>query len=298
MSNDDDIALTIDNESPLGTPTPSPTIPLNRRRAKRASPPRRAYNYYRTTSHLLTALCLAVGALFALASHRHARLPTAHEVLTPLKNDPVQSPTSRTPFNFTFAGRTYRVTPLAEYELYGTVVTHNNPTGWGDIYHDDTSVDVKDLCVIWGDNARSALVRSMTFWSESWTCNAKADTEDQFDAFSMTELSNNHLLPATPAIHRAISDTTRGDQIHLRGMLVSYSPREAPEQVRMSSLVRTDQGDGACEVIFVESFELLRRVSATWENIYRTSKMALGFMLAIKLLTFLAFPYFEYRAGL
>ncbi len=46
--------------------------------------------------------------------------------------------------------------PVADFELWGLVVSHNNPTAFYDIYHDRNSVDTRDLGVIWGENLRSA----------------------------------------------------------------------------------------------------------------------------------------------
>ena len=56
-----------------------------------------------------------------------------------------------------------------------------------------------------------------------------------------------------------------GDQIHLKGMLVNYTdPASWKGFWRRSSLSRTDGGNKACEVVFVESFEIMKRGTPGW----------------------------------
>ena len=58
-------------------------------------------------------------------------------------------------FDFTYKGQRVEVEPVADYEMWGLVVSHNNIKSIADIYHDSSSVDTKDLCVVWGDSLRN-----------------------------------------------------------------------------------------------------------------------------------------------
>jgi hypothetical protein len=40
---------------------------------------------------------------------------------------------------------------------------------------------------------------------------------------------------------------------------------------RGSSTVRTDRGNGACEVVYVTEFEILREANAAWRTLYKLS---------------------------
>jgi len=62
--------------------------------------------------------------------------------------------------------------------------------------------------------------------------------------------ANMHLIPANPDIKSQLLRTRVGDRIELHGYLVRV---DHPSGWRWkSSLSRTDEGGGACEVIYVE----------------------------------------------
>jgi hypothetical protein len=51
---------------------------------------------------------------------------------------------------------------------------------------------------------------------------------------------------------------------------------------RNSSLVRTDTGNGACEVVFVEEIEVLKLGNAPWRKAAQASGWAALILLAIR----------------
>ena len=68
--------------------------------------------------------------------------------------------------------------------------------------------------------------------------------------------SNMHLIPANDAVESRIESARRGHIVRLRGKLVRAT---APDGWRWnSSLTREDTGNGACELVLVESFEIVR----------------------------------------
>jgi hypothetical protein len=69
-----------------------------------------------------------------------------------------------------------------------------------------------------------------------------------------------------------------GDQIRVKGYLVDYTTYKdgQPAGTRVSSEVRTDTGNGACEVLFVESFDVIRSTGQGWRL---GLKIALGCLL-------------------
>lgn len=66
-----------------------------------------------------------------------------------------------------------------------------------------------------------------------------------------------------------------GDQIHFSGLLVNYRDVRAPDYWRNTSTVRTDTGDGACEVVFVKDLQILKAETHRWYKLFRTSALAL-----------------------
>jgi len=185
----------------------------------------------------------------------------AADVLAPLRWDPIQTETTRRPFSFDYAGEIYNVEPVANYELWGLVVSHNNPDGFGDIYHDDKSVDTRDLCVIWGWNLQNDDFHRVEFDSGSWTCYFRNPGGVEFDPSS---LSNNHLITNSQSIRDQIDDVRIGDQIHVVGSLVNYQAASYPQFWRRSSTTRSDEGNGACEVVFVDQIEVLASGTPFW----------------------------------
>lgn len=198
------------------------------------------------------------------------RLP-GHGYMDPsLQQSPIQEDISAPPFSFEYMGEIYNVQPMARYEMWGLVVTHNNTTGFLDIYHDETSVDTKDLCLIWGNNLETSDYKKMSFESGAWTCFYQYPFGVEFFP---NALSNNHLITADDAVRETIGEVRIGDQVHVKGMLVKYQAESFPEFWRTSSMVRDDTGDGACEVVYVESLEILKRGAAIWHSVFHLGRL-------------------------
>ena len=72
-----------------------------------------------------------------------------------------------------------------------------------------------------------------------------------------TEIKNNsancHLIPASNNLLKVIKKIKKGDTIRIKGLLVDVSFENKRPYVWKTSLVRDDDGAGACETIYVES---------------------------------------------
>ncbi len=83
------------------------------------------------------------------------------------------APDPTPPFWIETAGQRYRGKPLFDYSLEGVIVSYHEADGFTDIWHHEKWLDflnIRDLCVIWGDNVSSGVYRNMTFDNDSWTC--------------------------------------------------------------------------------------------------------------------------------
>ena len=78
----------------------------------------------------------------------------------------------------------------------------------------------------------------------------------------MDQLSNNHLISADERVRERVQDIRIGDQIRVRGSLAGYSSPGVNK--RGTSTTRTDTGDGACETIYVERFDIVRAATSYW----------------------------------
>ena len=72
----------------------------------------------------------------------------------------------------------------------------------------------------------------------------------------------------------------RATRSRFKGWLVSYGVKGAP-YARGSSTVRNDRGNGACEVVYVTEFEILREANPVWRSLYRLSLVLGGLALAV-----------------
>jgi hypothetical protein len=231
--------------------------------------------------------------LFWISGRYSVRLPEPRELLPAVGLPPVQSADVLPIFEFDWRSESFTVTPQAKYEITGLVVSHNNVGGIGDIYHSADAVDLKDLCIVWGTTALEGHYREVLFWSEPWSCHYTSKGGE--DSIDPSELSNNHLLAGTPAIAETIRGIRVGDQVRASGYLIDYSPKDSPESLRRSSLVRDDTGDGACEVVFVTSFSLLKAANRGWRTTQTVSYYILLLTAAITLLSWFVLPYLEYK---
>jgi len=70
-----------------------------------------------------------------------------------------------------------------------------------------------------------------------------------------THSANMHLIPADDMIKDSIDRARKGDLIKLSGYLVSVTAKDGWNW--KSSLTRDDTGNHACELIWVEKFEII-----------------------------------------
>ena len=68
----------------------------------------------------------------------------------------------------------------------------------------------------------------------------------------ITHSANTHLIPADDSTARAISSLRVGSLVKISGYLVEATHPQADHAWR-SSLTRDDEGEGACEIIYVKS---------------------------------------------
>ncbi len=226
-------------------------------------------------------------ALLTLSWWLERRLPPPEVALPELARAPLQGPTDRARFHFTYKGKKCFVRPVASYELWGLVVSHNDIHSISDIYHDATSVDTRDLCVVWGRNVTKGAYEKAKFWSGPWTCYVSTPAGLGFDRAG---ISNNHLITDQPEIRAALAHVHLGDQVHLQGLLVDYRMEDWGSFWRRTSTVRTDSG---CEVIFLDRLDVLARNALSWHAAGRFAK----FLLVLLPIAWLVVAIVDVRSG-
>jgi hypothetical protein len=221
----------------------------------------------------LLKIFLVAGILLFIGSYfLKDRYPDSSTMLPQLQNEPAQTPVSMAPFNIRTKGVNYLVTPLYSYDLYGMVVTYHKSNDLSDYSHEEMKdyINIEDICVLWGSNLQGNYYNKVEFTSGNWTCFLETKDMETFQAFNLSAISNNHLLTGDPKLAKAIRGARRGDQIRITGYLVNY--KNAMGASRNTSITRADTGQGACEVLYVTGFQILKRGSPVWAPLYQLSK--------------------------
>ncbi|WP_068827952.1 hypothetical protein [Pseudomonas sp. BMS12] len=144
----------------------------------------------------------------------------------------------------------YTITPLQPFELQARVLGRED-------YRFDRGAAVAptDLALGWGPMAEPQILAQIRItqgnrwyrWRVSEFPIPRRDIE--------THSANMHLIPATPEVARTLAAITPGETISLSGQLVRVEGSDG--FTWLSSLSREDTGDGACELIWVESLGIL-----------------------------------------
>ena len=222
-----------------------------------------------TLKNIATIAMAASLALLLIAFFMKDRFPPEDQINKQLYRWPYQTQTRAVDFTVRVGGQRYHVTPLYDYQLYGLVVSHYDATGWWDVTHRflwKDFINIKDICVVYGENVANGVYREMSFKSGSWTCWPKPKTARAQSLFYGPCLSNNHLLSDKRTINRQIMRAEPGDQIYLRGYLATYT--YAKGGFRGTSINRTDEGNGACETIWVTDFKILKKSNRFWRALF------------------------------
>lgn len=218
------------------------------------------------TAKILFLISLAAYVFSFYAENKALKLPNVSGLLAEISEVPFQEKVDEESYDFEYKEQIYTVQPVADYSLKGLVITQNDISSFADIYHTKDSVDFKDICVIWGSNAENSAYKKMKFWSEPFTCWAQAKDSETNRTFNFADLSNNHLLSRDSEIIERISKVKEGDQILIEGQLINYSKKETPNHIRKTSITREDTRNGACEIIMVDNFEVLKEANISWRK--------------------------------
>ncbi len=188
-------------------------------------------------------------------------------------DEPIQEPTSKKEFLTQVSDEKYLIIPKFDYELEGVIVSYNNAGDFTDYFHSvwNDHINLRDLCVIWGDNVGTGVYLETDFHNDSWTCWVQWPNHDVRKRFDMAQLSNNHVLIDNAEVEKKLMRAGPGDHIRLKGVLAEYrNPRTGFR--RSTSITRTDTGNGACETIYITDFEVIKKANPGLRQLYAIAK--------------------------
>ena len=143
----------------------------------------------------------------------------------------------------------YRITALAQFNLEARVLSKERY--W---FGREADLSPADLALGWGplsdQNVLDRLHISQNGRRYSWWGRPLPLPPETIYAHS----ANMHILPANEEVETRLDQICNGDIVTLRGYLVAIQAGNGWHW--RSSLSRTDRGDGACEVVWVESLSI------------------------------------------
>jgi hypothetical protein len=149
------------------------------------------------------------------------------------------------PSSFTFGN--YTITPLATFKIKAKVLSREE-------YNFGREADLSpvDLALGWGNMSDEAVVDQIEISQSGrwyrWHANTLPIPKREIETHS----ANMHLIPADGFVKSEINKARTGDIIQLTGKLVEVKSGDGWRW--KSSMTRSDTGDHACEVIWVDSF--------------------------------------------
>ncbi|MBP9758875.1 hypothetical protein KBD45_04200 [Candidatus Dojkabacteria bacterium] len=239
---------------------------------------------------------LITTVIFLISGFIRVQLPFPEEILPINYNEPLQTnlDESQKPFPVsTSDGNNYLITPLFNYEINALVVSGHDTQSTLDIVHKmwDDSLNIKDLCMIFGETLKTDIYKKIKFSNGSYSCSFEGSPE-YFSKFNIYDVTNNHLLTNNPEIASKIRQIKVGDQVKLQGILASYTNTEKAGCSRGSSTTRLDTGDGACETIYLTNVEILKENLPQVSNIYNISQSLLLAEAVLLIFSLISNAYF------
>lgn len=241
------------------------------------------------TKNFLKIFLIASLATFIFLSFFRPPLPQKDSIVSEvINNEPLQKPITQKEEIVEIGGYEYKLKILDSYEIWGLVVSGYNTNDLLDITHKKDPGNIQDICVVWGKNITNDSYRKVDYKSGEYTC--YYSWKGSAPEFYGTYLANNHLIPKDKQVASLIRRAVIGDQIHIKGYLVDYSVSKDGQEIftRRTSTTRDDTGNGACEIIFVTDFEILKGTNI----IYQYAKDTAFYLAIISFLSWAALFFF------
>ncbi|MCP3669717.1 MAG: hypothetical protein GY814_04670 [Gammaproteobacteria bacterium] len=143
----------------------------------------------------------------------------------------------------------YTITPMARFWIKAKVLSREEYT-----FDREADLSPVDLALGWGNMSDESVIEQIDIsqsgrWYRWQTRNPPIPVRE-----IETHSANMHLIPANDTVESKIEKVRTGDIIELTGKLVAIKASDGWRW--KSSMTRKDTGASACEVIWVEQFEV------------------------------------------
>lgn len=154
----------------------------------------------------------------------------------------------------------FTIEPLASYEIDARIL-HKKRYGLGP----SAKIAPYDFAVGWGVMSDQSVLDKLDISQGNRFYFYEYALPPPVEKREITVHSANmHLIPADSSVMWALWRANTGDLVRMRGKLVQVSTPDMPAW--RSSLSRTDTGNGACELMWIESIQRLSAEEMAKEN--------------------------------
>ncbi len=149
-----------------------------------------------------------------------------------------------------FRHKGYQITPLAEFQLKGKILSREDYS-----FGRESDLSPIDLALGWGTMSDEAILDKIDIsQSGRWYRWRVQEFPIPRKAIE-TQSANMHMVPANDLVEDLLGMTKQGQIIELTGYLIRVDSDDGWHW--QSSITRNDTGARACELIFVESFQII-----------------------------------------
>lgn len=149
-----------------------------------------------------------------------------------------------------FQHNDFQITPLAEFKLKGKVLSREDYS-----FGRESDLSPIDLALGWGPMSDEAVLDKIDISQSGrwyhWRVKEFPIPQKDIE----TQSANMHMVPANEYVETMLEKTKQGQIIELSGYLIKAEAADGWHW--QSSTTRNDTGAGACELIYVESFQLI-----------------------------------------
>ena len=194
---------------------------------------------------------LLVSGIFLLGFFAFSDWPVTHGPGKIAPHAPTQTPP---PEGVMFMHENYLIQPLATFEAEARVLSRKR-------YYIDREADLApfDLALGWGQMSDEQILSSFKISQSSRWYWWRADPLPLAKQEVIRSSANMHMIPADDHVWRQIKRVRKGSLIRLKGYLIEA--RGDDGWTWRSSLSREDSGNKACEVVYVQDFEVIESPS-------------------------------------
>jgi hypothetical protein len=141
----------------------------------------------------------------------------------------------------------YTIRPVAEFRIEALVLSTKHY-----FWRSDSKLSEVDLALGWGPMSNDAVLSELRIWqSGRWYYYRWQDQPPISPGDIRRHSTNLHTVPANEDVRRQLRNIRAGQVVSLEGELINISRADGWHW--NSSTSRTDSGNGACELMWVES---------------------------------------------